>query len=129
MVPPRDQLLLAQLTAEMLRGAKTDADVRDIIGNVTTKSVLDTIQASELDGNGICALLGRLMAEGGADTLDKEERPFSYDTVKYEAHTYAESILENFGFLGDVLDRHEATIHRRWLKKSNKSRRAIILEA
>lgn len=39
------------------------------------------------------------------------------------------NIFKNFELLGGILDRHEGTIHRRWLKKSNKTRLAIIREA
>lgn len=57
------------------------------------------------------------------------DNSISVEAVQNKATAWAKSIFKNFKFLGDVLDRHEATIHRRWLKKSNKTRRKIILEA
>ena len=51
------------------------------------------------------------------------------EIVQNKADLWTKSIFKNFIFLGEVLDRHEATIHRRWLKKFNKTRRKIILEA
>jgi hypothetical protein len=53
----------------------------------------------------------------------------SWETLQSKTGAFATSISQNFKFLGCVLDRHEATIHRRWLKKTNKRRRTIILEA
>ena len=53
----------------------------------------------------------------------------SVDSVRDKATDLVGSIFENFRFLGAVLDRHEATIHRRWLKKTNKLRLKVILEA
>ena len=51
------------------------------------------------------------------------------ETVRDKATDLVGSIFKNFRFLGDVLDRHEATIRRRWLKRTNKQRLKIILEA
>lgn len=53
----------------------------------------------------------------------------SWEDFRRKAHMLSKSIFENFKLLGNILDRHEATIHRRWLKKSNKLRLAIICEA
>ena len=38
-------------------------------------------------------------------------------------------IFTHYEVLGDILDRHEATIHSRWLNKTKAQRRAIILKA
>jgi hypothetical protein len=51
------------------------------------------------------------------------------EEVTSEAAARVQSIGKNFGLLGNILDRHEATISKRWLKKSNKIKRTIILEA
>jgi len=58
-----------------------------------------------------------------------QEKQWSWEGLCRKAHSYSKSIFENFGTLGSILDRHEATIHRRWLKKSNKLRLAVIREA
>jgi hypothetical protein len=58
-----------------------------------------------------------------------EEYITPVEIVRDKATARVGSIFQNFRFLGAVLDRHEATIHRRWLKKSNKQRLKVILEA
>jgi len=51
------------------------------------------------------------------------------NVVRAKAATLVHSIQENFSTLRMILDRHEATIHKRWQKKSNKSRLGVILAA
>jgi hypothetical protein len=58
-----------------------------------------------------------------------EDFSVSVQSVRDKATDLVRSIFKNFKFLGAVLDRHEATIHRRWLKKTNKLRLKVILEA
>ena len=58
-----------------------------------------------------------------------EDLSVSADSVRDKAARLVGSIFKNFRLLGDVLDRHETTIHRRWLKKTNKVRLKIIQEA
>lgn len=68
-----------------------------------------------------------------ADKRGLKECPETYkvsvESVQDKATDLVGSIFKNFRFLGDVLDKHEATIHRRWLKKSGKLRLKVIREA
>ncbi|EPE24957.1 hypothetical protein GLAREA_11538 [Glarea lozoyensis ATCC 20868] len=49
--------------------------------------------------------------------------------VKAEAKARAVNILSNHDMLGQILDRHEVTIRKRWLKKTMKQKKAILLTA
>ena len=49
--------------------------------------------------------------------------------VKSEARQRAEQIWKNWRFLKEILERHEATIQKRWKKKTKESRRKILLSA
>jgi hypothetical protein len=58
--------------------------------------------------------------------------PSSFPTaaqVEAEAKTRATKILSNYDTLGQILHRHEATIRKRWLKKTVKQKKAILLAA
>jgi hypothetical protein len=46
-----------------------------------------------------------------------------------ERSVHATSIIHGYALLRTILDRHEATVHRRWLNKSKKERRELIVEA
>jgi hypothetical protein len=46
-----------------------------------------------------------------------------------ERSARVKSIFVHFAILQTVLDRHEAKLHRRWLKKSKKQRRELVLGA
>jgi len=50
-------------------------------------------------------------------------------TVKSDARQRAEHIFKNWRLLNEILERHEATIQKRWKKKTNESRRKILLSA
>lgn len=56
-------------------------------------------------------------------------RSHSLESLRNKACNFTKSIFKNRKFLQNVLDRHEATIHRRWLKKTKNQRRTVILEA
>lgn len=45
------------------------------------------------------------------------------------ARNRSSKIFSSFNELRDILERHEATIQKRWRKKSNKQRQAILLKA
>lgn len=49
--------------------------------------------------------------------------------VRQDAKSRADGILSNWKLLKDILDRHEATIQKRWMKKTKKQRLKILLEA
>lgn len=51
------------------------------------------------------------------------------EEVRELAQTWSKSITENYHLLYDIVSRHEATIQRRWAKKSSKQRLAIIIPA
>lgn len=58
--------------------------------------------------------------------------PSSFPSVaqaEEDAKTRATKILSNYETLGQILDRHEETIRKRWLKKTMKQKRAILLTA
>lgn len=46
-----------------------------------------------------------------------------------EAKARVTNILSNYGLLGQNLDRHEAVIRKRWLKKTKMYQRSIPIEA
>jgi hypothetical protein len=58
-----------------------------------------------------------------------EDQWVSVESVRDKATGLVKSISKNFRFLAKVLDRHEATIQWRWVKKTNRSRLNIIIEA
>lgn len=49
--------------------------------------------------------------------------------VMFQRSDTVTEIDTHYGLLGAILDRHEATIHSRWLNKNKAQRRAIILKA
>ncbi|KAJ5038242.1 uncharacterized protein L3040_007109 [Drepanopeziza brunnea f. sp. 'multigermtubi'] len=49
--------------------------------------------------------------------------------AKEEVKSRAASIWSNYDLLGQILDRHEATIRKRWLKKTKKQQKSILLAA
>lgn len=53
----------------------------------------------------------------------------SPDDVNTRRLEYVKNIFESFELLGRILDRHESTIHKRWLKKTKDQRRKIIATA
>jgi hypothetical protein len=64
-------------------------------------------------------------------TLKNHQPPvvLSITTALAERSVQATSILRGYAILRTILDRHEATIHRRWLNKSKKERRELVVEA
>ena len=83
-------------------------------------------QAGAMDRAGYSALFRRCGLE---NTLPKER--LSLEIVQTRWNDLAKSISKNFALLGGILDRHEATIHRRWSKKykPKKMRSELICEA
>jgi hypothetical protein len=53
----------------------------------------------------------------------------SVSSVRQRALQLVETICHAHRLLGDVLERHEATIQRRWQKKTREQRRKVILQA
>ncbi|KAF9369733.1 hypothetical protein CPB97_003344 [Podila verticillata] len=59
-------------------------------------------------------------------------RPSSYptaDEVRKEARERAKNIFDEWTLLNHIIQRHEATIQKRWLKKSRDQRRNTLLHA
>jgi hypothetical protein len=92
------------------------------LATMSTKEIYDAYYETGEEG------LATLLRERGLGRI-VPNFGISPETVKSTAAIRVKSIFENFKSLRDVLDRHEVTIHRRWLKKSLKSRRKILLEA
>ncbi|KAF9329977.1 hypothetical protein BG006_007034 [Podila minutissima] len=58
--------------------------------------------------------------------------PSSYPTageVRMEAHERTKNIFDDWTLLNHIIQRHEATIQKRWLKKSRDQRRNTLLHA
>ena len=53
----------------------------------------------------------------------------SPDKLSKEAQAYSRSIFTNYYTLKKILNRHEATVQRRWMKKSRQQRLQILLKA
>lgn len=51
------------------------------------------------------------------------------DEVRKEALARSMNVFKSYDILRNVLDRHEATIQKRWLKKGKEQRRKLIVEA
>ncbi|KAG4428513.1 hypothetical protein IFR05_016002 [Cadophora sp. M221] len=68
----------------------------------------------------------RKRAEGGAMMPSSFPSP---EEARLEARTKATSILSNYHLLGQILDRHEAAIRKRWLKRTKKQQILILLQA
>ncbi|KAM0228243.1 hypothetical protein ACHAPO_010891 [Fusarium lateritium] len=51
------------------------------------------------------------------------------DKVKKEAKEHSESIFSYYNLLNQILERHEATIQKRWTKKTRQQRIQILLKA
>ncbi|KLO86955.1 uncharacterized protein LW93_12812 [Fusarium fujikuroi] len=84
------------------------------------------------------------MSRDDASSLDVsgsdsgQEGPDSYpfllkntpaDEVEIESKRRGKSIYQNYGILGRILERHEETIQKRWLKKNRKQRLDVLLTA
>lgn len=84
------------------------------------------------------------ICEGWSDVVEAAEREresmvkYSKAITKHELSPIeaivqrSDSVTEiftHYELLGDILDRHEVTIHSRWLNKSKAQRRAIILSS
>ncbi|RDW93396.1 uncharacterized protein DSM5745_00718 [Aspergillus mulundensis] len=52
----------------------------------------------------------------------------SPDQVRKESDSMAKRIFQNYETLNAILQRHEPTIHNRWLKKNRRQKLAILLE-
>lgn len=65
-------------------------------------------------------------------TTETERPPklvMSLDCAKEQRNNDVESLLRHHKLLGAILSRHQTTINKRWLKKTNNQRRKIVLEA
>lgn len=51
------------------------------------------------------------------------------EEARYQAAIRSTSIFANYSHLGEILARHEATIQKRWLKKSKAQRLGILTSA
>lgn len=51
------------------------------------------------------------------------------DKIEIESKKREKSIYQNYEILGRVLERHEETIQKRWLKKNRKQRLEVLLAA
>lgn len=56
-------------------------------------------------------------------------RPDELPALRLEIRQTAKQIYENWETLGSIVQRHEATIQRRWTKKSKSKRRELLLTA
>lgn len=66
------------------------------------------------------------------DALSPNDKPTSFPTpaeVHKEARQRSKSIFEDWGFLNQLIQRHEATIQKRWLNKTRQQRQKILLNA
>ena len=61
--------------------------------------------------------------------VSDNQKMFSVAQVSNERAELVKQIFLEFTALGAVLERHEATIHKRWLKKTKDQRRVLILRA
>lgn len=53
----------------------------------------------------------------------------SADQVRKEARKLSKSVFDNWSALNRVVERHEATIQKRWLKRTREQRKRILLTA
>ena len=56
--------------------------------------------------------------------------PSSFPTpeeVRSKARALSEKVLDNWGFLNNIIERHEVTIQRRWMKKTREQRKKVLL--
>jgi hypothetical protein len=51
------------------------------------------------------------------------------EEIRHESRGRVKKILANYETLGRILDRHEATIHKRWTKRNKNQRLKLLLEA
>lgn len=116
-----EKLLLSEAVAKMARNYAPTKDTNLVDYNGPTFN--EVIEASAPGGKGLPALWDEYNMKGCLDGT------LSWEDVKTRSRVHVHDIFKNYKLLGDILDRHEATIQGRWLKKSPKSRRKIILEA
>lgn len=88
----------------------------------------DVFEELGLDAEGIEAMardpISANRALDGPTPLD-----VSLDDARGQTEPMRTKILELYGTLGDIVARHEATIQRRWAKKTKRERLAILLQA
>jgi hypothetical protein len=98
--------------------------VREEDGAEGLPSLNEIWKAASPNGKGSTALLNKYIVNNTSNL-----HMVSWESVQHRAPGLARSIHKNSQLLGDILERHEAMIHRRRLRKSSKLRRMIILEA
>lgn len=85
---------------------------------------LKTLDASGMSNEQFCAALH----DRGLERL-LPMYAISAESVEAETERHVKAIVENLTVLGKILERHEAAIHKRWLKRSSKWRRGVMCEA
>ncbi|KAF5696500.1 C2H2 C2HC zinc finger [Fusarium globosum] len=72
----------------------------------------------------------------GSDSRQEETDSYPFplkntpaDEVEIESKRRGKSIYQNYEILGRILERHEETIQKRWLKKNRKQRLEVLLTA
>lgn len=72
--------------------------------------------------------LQNLIVMQGLHKVVLSKRPEPQE-VRQEISARTQSIFRNYGTLNQILDRHEATIQKRWMKKTRTQRLKILLQA
>ncbi|KAK4212283.1 hypothetical protein QBC37DRAFT_465960 [Rhypophila decipiens] len=93
------------------------------------KSFLPDEMQSTMRSNGIS--INELIKEMGDRALDHGAKAehVSLDDARRQTEPMRAKILELYGTLGDIVARHEATIQKRWAKKTRGERLLILLRA
>lgn len=76
--------------------------------------------------------LQRAMANVGFDGNAPWQGPspdITPQQIREERATRASCIFENYDLLRGILDRHEATVQKRWKKKTKEQKRKVIVSA
>jgi hypothetical protein len=68
----------------------------------------------------------RAMSDGGRRPMPKM---INAEECRRDALMMSREVLSQHGMLQEILQRHEATIQKRWIKKSNQQRKTILLGA
>jgi hypothetical protein len=71
----------------------------------------------------------RALGVGGPGSNIPIPKSISADQTKKEAKQHSLQIFKDFELLRAILDRHESTIYKRWMKKTVKQKHVILLSA
>src|SRR4051794_1971815 len=88
---------------------------------------LPDVNFSEIDWNDPASIFGAL--GGGPGTNLPIPSFISPEQVRKQANERSIQIFSDWELLNAILDRHEPTIHKRWLKKTKKQRLEILSTA